>query len=129
MLVFHETYIGIPYREKLSGIYNQYQIDAEKLFTNVMEHRESYNKVAKVRSGQYLELNRVLTSTNELTVFYTIMLSLESQEGLFRSSITHLKNVTHSDEYSIKKVLYFLEKIKLISISDDALFEIKYFNE
>jgi hypothetical protein len=129
MMKFHKTYIPIQPSIDLNMVYNIAQISVEKIYQDAISKIENYNTLLSLAQGSHKSIHLFLKNTQQICVFHQLYQLKKARGNNFRTTLCEIERLTYATREQIKIVLYFLEKIKIISISNDVIFEIKYLNE
>ncbi|OUR96120.1 hypothetical protein A9Q84_07085 [Halobacteriovorax marinus] len=114
-----------------SSISNMVQVQSYKRIQEVITRDNAFQLLRSLRelSLNSTELLIFFSNAMELSTFHTLI-KLKQQRGSdFYTHREELIKLSHSDTYSIDFVLYLLESLKVISISESSIFRIEFSND
>lgn len=129
MLIFYENHIPINKDIIQEGIYNIEQIDSRKRSEIFFSDIKNYKEIEGLTKNNSLTTSKFFDNAQELSIYHTLNQLKTIRGAKFRTHFHELQKLSKSSISSIKKVLYFLEELSVISISSDSIFEIEYRNE
>jgi hypothetical protein len=128
-MIFHKKKIRLETNKFKFGINNIEQIESRKRSEIFFSDINNYKELSHLSKNDSLSTLSFFNDSEELACFF-VLTQLKKRRGIkFRTHFEELIKLSKSSISSIKKVLYFLEEISVLTISTDTIFEIEYRNE
>ncbi|WP_127716518.1 hypothetical protein [Halobacteriovorax sp. HLS] len=128
MLTFHKKDIAL--QKHLSNQTDNFiQVSACIKAFKLLEDIKLFSIIFELKNNELISFVRLLDNAEQVSALYTLYELKRRRGRIFRTTVAELSSLSKVSPKIVEYILILLEEIKIISMSNTAIIEIRYLHE